>query len=139
MTLTNFEPKVRELIGDDGDLLACLEPMLAARWKVHEQFRFLENMLKRLVNNDSVCRRLMTVPGVGPLTAITFKTCIDDPRRFGKSRQVGVHLGLTPRKYASGDVDFNGHITRSGDSLARDHLFEAAPQPHGPQWESGVP
>jgi transposase len=68
----------------------------------------------------------MTVPGVGPLTALAFKTAIDDPVRFRNSRQVGVHLGLVPRKYASGEIDYNGHITRCGDAFVREHLFEAA-------------
>src|SRR6185312_14358607 len=61
-----------------------------------------------------------------PLTALAFKTTIDNPGRFRKSRHVGVHLGLTPGKYASGEVDYNGRITRCGDAFAREHLFEAA-------------
>lgn len=126
VTLTGFEPRVRELIGDDGDLEACLDPLLEARRRLHEQFRTLQNIVMGLVRKDETCRRFMTMPGVGPLTALAFKTSIDDPRRFRKSRLVGVHLGLTPRKYASGEVDFNGRITRCGDSFARDHLFEAA-------------
>jgi transposase len=126
VTLTNFEPRVRELMAGDGDLEACVEPLLEARQKIHEQFRTLTNMVMGHVRKDQTCRRFMTVPGVGPLTALAFKTAIDDPRRFRKSRQVGVHLGLTPRKYASGEVDYNGRITRCGDPVAREHLFEAA-------------
>jgi transposase len=126
VTLTAFEGRVRELIAGDGDLEACIHPLLEARRRLHEQFRILTNMIMGYVRKDETCRRFMTVPGVGPLTALAFRTSIDDPRRFRKSRQVGVHLGLTPRKYASGEVDYNGRITRCGDALAREHLFEAA-------------
>lgn len=126
VTLTDFESRARELIGDDGDLEVCLDPLLEARRRIHEQYKTLQKMVMGIVQKDSVCRRLMTVPGVGPLTALAFKTSIDDPARFKKSRLIGVHLGLTPRKYASGEVDYDGRITRCGDSVARDHLFEAA-------------
>lgn len=126
VTLAGFEARVRELMEGDGDLEACIAPMLEVRNKIHEQFRVLENMVMGVVRKDETCRRFMTVPGVGPLTALAFKTAIEDPRRFNKSRNVGVHLGLTPRKYASGEVDYNGRITRCGDFFAREHLFEAA-------------
>jgi transposase len=66
------------------------------------------------------------VPGVGAVTALTFATAIDDPARFARSRNVGAHLGLTPRKYASGEIDRNGAISKSGDRLAREALFVAA-------------
>lgn len=126
VTLTDFEARVRELIGEDAELALCLGPLLEARWRMHEQYRLLQTAVMRIVRNDEICRRLMTAPGVGPLTALTYKTAIDDPRRFAKSRSIGAHFGLTPRKYASGEVDFNGRITRSGDTMVRDHLFEAA-------------
>jgi transposase len=60
------------------------------------------------------------------VTALTFATAIDDPTRFARSRDVGPHLGLTPRKYAAGEIDRNGAITKSGDRLAREALFLAA-------------
>jgi transposase len=124
--LTAFEARVLELIAGDGDLEACVAPLLEARRRIHEQFRILTNMIMGFVRTDQICLRFMTVPGVGPLTALAFKTAIDDPARFRKSRQVGVHFGLAPRKYASGEVDYNGRISRCGDAFARDHLFEAA-------------
>jgi transposase len=68
----------------------------------------------------------MTVPGVGPLTALTFRATIDQPNRFRKSRDVGAHLGLTPRRYQSGETDVQGRISRCGDELARTALYEAA-------------
>jgi len=68
----------------------------------------------------------MTVPGVGPLTALAFRTAIEDPRRFGKSSLVGAYLGLTPRKYASGETDRTGHVSKCGDRMVRSLLCEAA-------------
>ena len=124
--LADFETRVRELMANDGDLQACIGPLLDVRRKLHAEFRTLTRIILGLVRKDEACRRLMTAPGVGPLTALAFKTAIDDPSRFHKSRQVGVHFGLTPRKYASGQIDYNGHITRCGDAFMREHLFEAA-------------
>jgi transposase len=121
-----FEERVRELIAADGDLELGIAALLEARRVIREQVRLLTRTIESFVRRDAVCSRLMTAPGVGPLTALAFKTAIDDPTRFRKSRQVGVHLGLTPRKYASGEVDFNGGITRCGDDFARMHLYEAA-------------
>jgi transposase len=123
---SGFEERVRELIAEDGDLEVGIASLLEARRVMREQIRLLTRLIEGFVRKDVVCRRLMTAPGVGPLTALAFKTTIDDPGRFRKSRQVGVHLGLTPRKYASGEVDYNGGITRCGDDFARKHLYEAA-------------
>jgi transposase len=72
------------------------------------------------------CRRMATVPGVGAITALTFLTAIDDPERFRRSSDVGAFLGLTPRRYQSGDVDLAGRISKAGDRPARSLLFEAA-------------
>lgn len=123
---SRFEERVRELIVADGDLQALVVPLLEARRMLGEQARALTRLIGRLVRSDATCRRFMTVPGVGPLTVLAFKTTIDNPGRFRKSRHVGVHLGLTPGKYASGEVDYNGRITRCGDTFDREHLFEAA-------------
>jgi transposase len=73
-----------------------------------------------------VCRQLMTIPGVGVLTALAFVTAIDDPAKFAKSRSVGAYFGLTPRCYQSGEIDQNRGISKCGDSLVRTYLFEAA-------------
>lgn len=121
-----FEARVRSLIGDDTQLSACLEPMLQARAALLEQFKILDKAIADIVRNDDVCRRLMTAPGVGYLTALAFRTGIDNPARFTKSASIGAALGLTPRKYASGQVDYDGRITKCGDALLRTHLYEAA-------------
>lgn len=88
--------------------------------------KHLDQAIRVIVKNDDLCQRLMTIPGVGTLTALMFKCTIDNPHRFKKSSNVGVHLGLTPRKYASGEVDYNGRITKCGDVMMRTHLYEAA-------------
>ena len=126
VTPLQYEARVRELIGDDKELLAYIEPVLKVRAYILAQCKELDKKVRALVKVDAVCRLFMSIPGVGPLTALVYKSAIDDPQRFAKSANVGVHLGLTPRKYASGEIDYNGRITKCGDPLTRSHLFEAA-------------
>jgi transposase len=123
---TRYDIRVTELIDSQRELQLYLEPMLKVRGELLAQESKLDSMIRKIVKDDEVCRRLMTIPGVGPLTALAFRTTIDDPYRFKKSRDVAVHLGLTPRKYASGEIDYNGRISKCGDPMARAHLFEAA-------------
>jgi transposase len=121
-----FEARVIELTLDRPRLQAMVRPMLAARQALRLHFDALHVMVLKTVRAHAVCRRLLTAPGVGPVTALTFATAIDNPARFSRSRDVGAHFGLTPRKYASGEVDRNGGISKSGDRLAREALFVAA-------------
>jgi transposase len=86
----------------------------------------LERQLVRIAREQDVCRRLATVPGVGAITSLTFVTALDDPTRFRRSCDVGAYLGLTPKRYQSGEVDLAGRISKSGDRTARSLLFEAA-------------
>ena len=83
-------------------------------------------MLLRIVRDDPVCRRFMTVPGVAAVVAVTYKTAVDDPTRFGKSKELGPYFGLTPSKYQSGEVDWTGRISKVGDAMVRTALYEAA-------------
>ena len=103
-----------------------LEPLLAVRRRILEEVTTLDLRLKTLAAEDPVCQRLMTAPGVGPLTALTFRAAIDEPRRFAQSRSVGVHLGLTPRTRQSGEKETRGGISKMGDGSARSALFMAA-------------
>jgi transposase len=80
----------------------------------------------QIARYDKVCLQFMTVPSVGPLTAITYKSAIDDPQRIKKSKAAGPLFGLTPRKYQSGETDVTGGITRVGDEMVRTALYEAA-------------
>jgi transposase len=126
VTAAQYEPRIRELIGDDHELQGYIFPLLESRRVMREQGRILDKQVRNIAAGDEVCRRLMTVPGVGPVIALMYKATIDNPHRFTKSNTVGAHLGLTPGKYASGEVDYDGHITRCGDEMMRAHLFEAA-------------
>jgi transposase len=103
-----------------------IEPMLRAREALGAEYHTLHRAVLGIVREDTTCRRLMTVPGVGALVAITFTSAIDDPGRFARSRAVGAHFGLTPRKYQSGEIDRTGRISKVGDAMVRTALFEAA-------------
>jgi transposase len=105
VTSGQFERLVSELVKGVPRLAAMVEPMLIARAALRQQRACLHKMMLDRVRKDETCRRLMTIPGVGAIAAITFVTTIDDPDRFRRSRDVGAHLGLTPKKYASGEVD----------------------------------
>jgi transposase len=117
---------VRELVAGHPMLESITEAMLTARKALRTQFDTLHRQMLTIVREDAVCRRLMTVPGVGPVVAITFTSAIDDPGRFAHSKAVGAHFGLTPKKYQSGETDVTGGITRVGDALVRTALYEAA-------------
>lgn len=121
-----FEWRIRELIEGDEDLREYIGPMLDVRDHLARQAAKLEKIILDIVKADEVCQRLMTIPGVGPMTSLSYKTYVDRPERFTKSRAVGAALGLTPRKYASGETDYNGGITKCGDPFLRHHLFEAS-------------
>ena len=68
----------------------------------------------------------MSVPGVGLITALTFKAGVDDPKRFKRSRTVGAHFGLTPKRFQSGEIDIDGHNSKCGDADVRSTLYTAA-------------
>ena len=121
-----FDPKVRPLIEADPALSQSLLPMLDARLVLYRTFLTLEYRVRNLAKNDPVCQTLMTAPGVGPITALTFKAGVDDPTRFRRSRTVPAHFGLTPRRFQSGEIDFDGHISRAGDANVRSTLYVAA-------------
>lgn len=123
-----FESRVRELMeGADQVFEVMIGTMLMVRKGVLAGFDALHEILLKVVEKDELCRRFMTVPGVGPIAALSFKVTIDDPLRFARSRTVGAHLGLTPKRHQSGtSIDFEGHITKQGDINARGALCEAA-------------
>ena len=108
------------------DLAAIVEPLLIARRVLREQLGVLHRQLLEIVRQDEVCRRLMTTPGVGPVVALTFRATVDVPSRFNNSKAVGAALGLTPRRQQSGEIDRMGGISKSGDAMTREMLFEAA-------------
>ena len=122
----HFAARVRELTAADPVLAVLAEPLLTIIATMTHELAQLTKQILAIVRDEPICRRLMTVPGVGPLTALTFRATIDRPERFRRSRDVGAHLGLTPRRYQSGETDVQGGISRCGDELARTALYEAA-------------
>ncbi len=121
-----FEARVLELIDGDPVLGAAGDAILRARREVMDRLADLDRLVLDSVKVDPICRLLMTVPGVGPITSLAYRTAVEDPTRFRKSSLVGAHFGLTPSKYASGEVDRNGGITKCGDRMVRALLSEAA-------------
>lgn len=122
-----FEARARELTEDLRDGRGeFIDTMLVVRRGMLDGYHALHKMLVKIVATDPVCRRFMTVPGVGPITALSFKAGVDDPLRFPRSRTVGAHFGLTPRRWQSGAIDFDGRITKQGDREVRTALCEAA-------------
>jgi transposase len=121
-----FAARVRELVAGHAMLERIAEAMLQARDALRTEFAKLHRAMLAIVRADAVCRRLMTVPGVGALVAVTFSSAVDDPQRFAKSKAVGAHFGLTPKKYQSGETDVTGAISKVGDALVRTALYEAA-------------
>jgi len=121
-----FEARIKELVENLPDLAALIEPLLIVRRTLREQTGVLHRRLLAIVRDDDVCRRLMTVPGVGPVVALTYRATVDVPARFRKSKSVGAVFGLTCAKYQSGEVDRSGKISRCGDEMMRAMLYEAA-------------
>jgi len=121
-----FPVRVREQIVGNPALIAIIEPLLAVWYAIRDQVATLDRQMLARARNDQVARRLMTIPGVGVVIALAYTAVIDDPARFRRSVSVGAYLGLTPRRYQSGEVDTTGHISKCGDSLLRGYLYEAA-------------
>jgi len=121
-----FRNQVIELLGEDHHLRAIIDPLLSIHEQVCRQQDKFDDEVRHLAKSDETTRRLMTVPGVGVVTALTFRHTIDEPSRFRSASAVGAYLGLTPRRNQSGEADTNGRISRWGDRLLRTYLFEAA-------------
>ena len=107
-------------------LSAAMRGLIAARTAVMTAVAAIDADMRRMARASAACRRLMTIPGVGQLTALAFVAAIDDPSRIRRSRDVGAYLGLVPRRYQSGEVDYVGSISKCGDRRVRTLLYEAA-------------
>jgi transposase len=122
----DFAGRARQMAAGDPLVMALVDPLLAVLATMLEQFAQLTKQVLDVAKGEMTCRRLMSVPGVGPITALAFRATIDRPDRFRRSRDVGAHLGLTPSRYQSGETDIQGRISRCGDEIARTALYEAA-------------
>ena len=121
-----FAARVRTLTIGHQMLEKIAEAMLRAREALQTEFARLHRAMLAIARENEVCRRLMTVPGVGALIAVTFTAAVDQPERFARSRAVGAHFGLTPKKYQSGETDITGAVSRVGDPMVRMALYEGA-------------
>ena len=121
-----FEHRIRELAAGNPMLEAATEPMLRARASLRQELAGLERRVRELAQKDSVCHRLMTMPGIGAVVALTFRSAVDDPARFTSSKKVGPWVGLTPSRNQSGERDVSGGITKAGDVNLRRALCQAA-------------
>ncbi|WP_111432071.1 IS110 family transposase [Rhodobacteraceae bacterium DSL-40] len=126
VTRQGLEARVLDLIDGSANLALIVEPLLRARRAMIEEFERLDRLCREFARRDPVCRRLMSVPGVGVIVALTYRTGVDAPERFKRSRDVGAHFGLTPRRYSSGQTDYDGRISRCGDEMVRTALYQAA-------------
>ncbi|UJW77645.1 IS110 family transposase [Rhizobium sp. SL42] len=121
-----FEQSVRRALPDDVILRDLFERLLSVLSGLKDQRRAFDRLLARLARQDQTCRLVASAPGVGSLAAIAFVTAVDDPTRFRATGDVGAYLGLTPKRYQSGEVDIGGRISKTGDRLTRKLLFEVA-------------
>ncbi len=118
--------RVQASLNERPDLKVMIEPLLASAEALKKQINRLDQEVLGQAQASKAARLLMSVPGVGPITALAYAATIDDATRFEKSRTVGAYLGLTSRRYQSGEMDYSGRISKYGDGLLRHLLFEAA-------------
>jgi len=130
---SRYQARVRELVEGFPRLAAIVEPLLNVRRVMRQQLAVLHKMLLDTVRDDPVCRRLMTAPGVGAVVALTYRATVDQPQRFVHSRAVGAHAGLTPKRYQSGEADYDGGVSKlwrrpAAHGALRGRTFTAYPQ-----------
>lgn len=121
-----FDGNVRELLDENNGLARILLPLLEAWRDIRKRGADLSRQLLAAARESQATRLLMTIPGVGAVTAVSYVAAIEDPENFRTSRSVGAWLGLTTRRYQSGETDFGGRISRKGDNRMRRLLYEAA-------------
>jgi transposase len=121
-----FERNVEALLADNAELGRFILPLLEAWYSIRIRAAELGRKLLADARRSEACQLLMSVPGVGVITATSFVTASEDPMNFKHSRSVGAFVGLTTRRYQSGEIDYDGHISRRGDSHLRGLVYEAA-------------
>lgn len=118
--------RLQALFAQKPELRPILTPLVDSLAALEQEIARSSRSLKARAAADPVCARLMSVPGVGPITALTFKSSIEDPARFARSRDAGAYAGLVPRRFQSGERDTRGRISKAGDAMLRSALYEAA-------------
>ena len=118
--------RVRAALADRPELAPAIEPLLSVAAALKGEIDRLDKAVAARAKGDPACRLLMSAPGVGPITALAFAATIGDAGRFASSRAVGAYVGLTSRRWQSGEMDYSGRISKMGDALPRSLLYEAA-------------
>jgi len=130
-----FEARIQELVENQPDQPFSSNRCSSFGERSANRSSSCIAVLLAIVRDDEVCRRLMTIPGVGPVVSLTYRATVDVPARFRKSKSVGAVFGLTCSRYQSGEVDWSGEISRCGDEMMRTMLYEAAQSMmHSKKW-----
>lgn len=119
-----FTARVRALIGIERP--SAVEALLSSIDAITAQLKLVDRELAAEARRDPVCRRLMTVPGVGWVTALRFAATLDDIARFGDAQRVASYLGMVPGERSSGDRQRRTGITKAGSTPMRWLLVQAA-------------
>lgn len=125
-----FKRRAEEIIERElavaPELIPVFEALMQARRDILARIAELDKKIQAIARRHETVRLLMTAPGVGPITAMAVVAAFDDAARFRRSSSVGAYLGLTPRRYESGEVSRNGRVSKRGDRFTRKCLYEAA-------------
>ena len=121
-----FRDQLRAAASGDPILEVVAASLIAAHDVACSEAAAIDDELLAIARDSELAGRLMTVPGVGPIVALKFIAAINDFGRFAKATDVGAYLGLTPRRYQSGEIDYSGRISKRGNGAMRTLLFEAA-------------
>jgi len=118
--------RLTALFAQKPELEPVMRPLIGSLEALEVQIRRSNRLLAASAAADPVAARLMTVPGVGPVAALVFRSTIEDPDRFARGEDAGAFAGLVPRRSQSGERDTKGHISKAGDPMLRSALYEAA-------------
>jgi transposase len=125
-----FKRRAEEIIRGElavsPELVPIFEALMQARRDILVRIAALDSRIRAIAKRHATVRLLMTAPGVGPITAMAVVAAFDDASRFRRSSSVGAYLGLTPRRYESGEISRNGRVSKRGDRFTRKCLYEAA-------------
>lgn len=122
-----FVAQVKKVTAQEAPgILAALSGMLDAWVVTGERAEQIKKTMVKACKRDQISVYLESAPGVGPLISTAYRATIDDPHRFKRGDEVGDYLGLAPRIYQSGEVEYRGRITKQGDALLRSLLVEGA-------------
>lgn len=125
-TSPRFAGRIQKLVVEHPHLQAIADSLLAVHAVLLREFKGFERRVRIMAAADESAKLLMSAPGVGAVVSLTYASAIDDPERFKSSKRVGAHFGMTPKKYQSGETDFNGRISKIGDKRVRKALYQAA-------------